>query len=81
LGAKKARALKENGRIVLGQKGVRECVMSIDDAQQQSISLDSSFVKNIQSSVVLIIHDSKDEVVNASNAQEFQKSIAKNMNS
>jgi alpha/beta superfamily hydrolase len=76
LGIEKARALNEDGRIVLDQKGARECAMTIDDLQERS-SLDSSFVKNIQCSAVLTIHGSKDEAVHVSNAYEFAKAIAK----
>jgi hypothetical protein len=54
-GATMARALKENGRIVLDPKGARECVMTIDDVQEQS-RLDSSFVKNIKSAAALPRH-------------------------
>lgn len=76
LGAEKARALKESGRLVLGQKGARECVMTLEDLQERR-SLDSSFVKNIKSAAVLTIHGSSDEVVDVSNAQEFAKTIVK----
>jgi alpha/beta superfamily hydrolase len=76
LGVEKARVLKQNGRVVLDQKGARECVMTIDDVQERS-NLDSSFVRNIKSAAVLTIHGSKDEAVPVSNAHEFAKTIAR----
>ena len=75
-GAEKARVLQQTGRIVLDQKGARECIMTIDDLEERS-KLDSLFVKNIESATVLTIHGSKDGVVGVSNAHEFAKTITK----
>lgn len=74
LGAEKARELRKTGNVMLSQKGDRECIMTMADADERD-KLDSSFVESIQSAHVLTLHGSMDELVEAGNALEFAKNI------
>jgi uncharacterized protein len=74
LGVEKAREFRQTGKVVLSNKGARECVMTMDDVEERS-NLDSSFVRSIRHSHILTLHGSMDERVEVSNAIEFAKNI------
>jgi alpha/beta superfamily hydrolase len=69
-------ALQRQGRVILGKRGDRVLQLSQKDVDER-MSLDSSFVRQIQKPV-LIIHGSADEMVDVSNAHKFAQYIPTN---